>query len=327
MPSPLWRTGGKGVPEMLKEIVYVYAVYQERSFSKAAQKLFISQPALSAMVKKAEQEIRTPIFDRSTNPISLTTAGQYYIRQVEKILKIQGEMESYFQVLAESSTSQLRLGGSSFFLSYIFPPMVSRFEQRYGKLSVSWQELRNMELISKLLDRSIDFFLEVDDLRGPQIASLICGEERVILAVPAGWQVNEQLREYRLTAEEIHDRKHLSGDVPAVDLRTFADLPYILLREGNDSFQRAVAICRNAGFTPKPSMLVDQVLTSYYLAAEGNGVAFVRDSILFYADMTEKLYFYYIDDPLATRPVYLYYKKDTELSPVAQAFLQFLEAG
>ena len=312
---------------MLKEIVYVYAVYQERSFSKAAQKLFISQPALSAMVKKAEQEIRTPIFDRSTNPISLTTAGRYYISQVEKILKIQREMESYFQVLSARGDSQLRLGGSSFFLSYIFPPMVNRFEEHYGKVSVSWLELRNNELISRLQDHSIDFFLEVDELVSPQLERLVCGEERVILAVPASWEINERLRKYRLTAEEIHVRKHLSGQVPAVDLGMFADKPYVLLREGNDSFQRAVAICRSAGFTPKPAMMVDQVLTSYYLAAEGNGIAFIRDSILFYADMTEKLYFYLIDDPLAVRPVYLYYKKDMDLSPVARDFLRFVEAG
>ena len=312
---------------MLKEIVYVYAVYQERSFSKAAQKLFISQPALSAMVKKAEQEIRTPIFDRSTNPISLTTAGRYYISQVEKILKIQREMESYFQVLSARGDSQLRLGGSSFFLSYIFPPMVTRFEEHYGKVSVSWLELRNTELISRLQDRSIDFFLEVDELASPQLERLVCGEERVILAVPASWEINERLGGDRLTAEEIHARKHLSGQVPAVDLGMFADKPYVLLREGNDSFQRAVAICRSAGFTPKPAMMVDQVLTSYYLAAEGNGIAFIRDSILFYADMTEKLYFYLIDDPLAVRPVYLYYKKDMDLSPVARDFLRFVEEG
>ena len=60
---------------MLREMDYVYAVYQEKSFSKAAKKLFVSQPALSRMVKKAEDEIGAPIFDRSTLPI--TTSGTW----------------------------------------------------------------------------------------------------------------------------------------------------------------------------------------------------------------------------------------------------------
>ena len=56
---------------------YIYAVYREKGFSKAAQKLYVSQPWLSATIKKAEQELGLPLFDRSTNPISLTEAGRY----------------------------------------------------------------------------------------------------------------------------------------------------------------------------------------------------------------------------------------------------------
>lgn len=55
---------------MLNEMKYVYAVYQEKSFSKAAKKLFISQPALSNMVRKAEREVGAAIFDRSTIPLT-----------------------------------------------------------------------------------------------------------------------------------------------------------------------------------------------------------------------------------------------------------------
>ena len=51
---------------MFREMEYVYAVYKERSFTKAAQKMYISQPSLSAMVKKAEKKIGLPLFDRSS---------------------------------------------------------------------------------------------------------------------------------------------------------------------------------------------------------------------------------------------------------------------
>ena len=53
---------------MLNYKEYIYAIYQEHSFSKAAQKLFVSQPWLSSVVKKVEQEIKTPLFDRSHLP-------------------------------------------------------------------------------------------------------------------------------------------------------------------------------------------------------------------------------------------------------------------
>lgn len=92
---------------MMNELKYVYEVYQERSFSKAAKKLYITQPALSAMVKKAEMEIGQPIFDRSTIPLTLTDAGRYYIASAKKILFIQKNMTSYFQDLQHLQTGHL----------------------------------------------------------------------------------------------------------------------------------------------------------------------------------------------------------------------------
>ena len=61
------------------EMEYVYLVYQEKSFSKAVQKLFVSQSAVSAMVRKAEAKIGCQIFDRSTIPLTVTKEGEYYI--------------------------------------------------------------------------------------------------------------------------------------------------------------------------------------------------------------------------------------------------------
>ena len=104
---------------MLKEMEYVYAVYEEQSFSKAARKLYLSQPALSAAVRRAEAEIHTPIFDRSTNPIRLTAAGTYYIDAVKRILDIRQEMESYFDALAGECQGAVKVGAASFFCAHV----------------------------------------------------------------------------------------------------------------------------------------------------------------------------------------------------------------
>ena len=77
---------------------YVYAVYEEKSFSKAAQKLYITQPALSTAIKKVEKKIGSPIFDRSTSPIGLTPSGEVYIDAIEKLFALE-------QI--EGTTSQL----------------------------------------------------------------------------------------------------------------------------------------------------------------------------------------------------------------------------
>ena len=88
---------------MLKNMEYVYAVYLNQSFSKAAEELYISQPALSATIKKVEEEIGLPIFDRSSNPIQLTNAGEYYIECIENIMKMEKEMRAHFKRLMDNN--------------------------------------------------------------------------------------------------------------------------------------------------------------------------------------------------------------------------------
>ena len=75
---------------------YVYTIYEEKSFSAAAKKLYMTQPALSAAVKKIEGELGLPIFDRSHSPLRLTDAGQAYIEAAEKILNTEKPASLYY---------------------------------------------------------------------------------------------------------------------------------------------------------------------------------------------------------------------------------------
>ncbi len=86
---------------MFANMDYVYAVYQEKSFSRAADKLFISQPSLSITIKRVEEKMGLPIFNRRTNPISLTPFGVEYIQAVEQIRAIEERLRD----LAEDQKS------------------------------------------------------------------------------------------------------------------------------------------------------------------------------------------------------------------------------
>ena len=81
---------------MERPMQYAYEVYKQKSFSKAAEKLYISQPALSAIIKKLEDSLGVPLFDRSTKPVSLTPAGEYYIHCAEEITAVETGMQQYF---------------------------------------------------------------------------------------------------------------------------------------------------------------------------------------------------------------------------------------
>ncbi len=113
---------------MFQGMDYVYEVYKERSFSKAAKNLFISQPSLSAAVKKAEQKIGFPIFDRSSSPIRLTELGKEYIRSIEIIMDVENGFRNYVQDTQDMQTGCVSIGGTNFYASY-----VRSEERRVGK--------------------------------------------------------------------------------------------------------------------------------------------------------------------------------------------------
>lgn len=92
---------------MFQAMRYVYEVYKEMSFSRAANNLFISQPSLSAAVKKEEEKIGAPIFDRSTNPVRLTEVGQEYIRSVERIMDAENSFANYVSDLVTLKNGSL----------------------------------------------------------------------------------------------------------------------------------------------------------------------------------------------------------------------------
>lgn len=313
---------------MLRDREYVYTVYQERSFSRAAQKLFISQPALSSKIKKVEERVGTPLFDRSTNPIGLTAAGQYYIEAVEQVMAVEEQLHAQLGQLAQRQEGTVTVGSSAYFCSYILPDLALRFQEQHPGCTVALLEGNTNDLTQCLQSGVVDLVLDVDELDLGQFHRQTWGQEELILAVPAHLPINETLIQSRLTFEQVRSGAGLGPETPRVDLAAFAQAPFLLLKKGNDIHRRALAMCRAAGFKPQVLLYLDQMLTSYHVAANGHGIAFIRAGVLDHVKPGTNLYFYRLQDPNVERSLYLYRRKEPQLSFLAQNFWDFmLEKG
>ena len=306
---------------MINEMKYVYAVYQEKSFSKAARKMFVSQPALSNMVKKAEAEIGRPIFDRSTIPLTVTKEGMYYIRSVEQIFQIQRNTENYFKDLQNLKGGTLSIGGSSFFCSFVLASLIGEFKRLHPAVSIDLLEGNIRELRRGIQEESLDLIIETALKTGePGMDTWLYTEESIILAVPAEFEINKKFQPYRLTGNDL-----LAGNIlkkEPVPLESFCNTPFIMMKPGNDMNGRGLQICRNAGFSPKISMQIDQVMTSFNIAAQGIGAVFIRDSIVKYMPEMEHLVYYRIGDPLARRQIFFGVKHGRYMSTAVREFLR-----
>ena len=119
---------------------YVYAVYREGSFQKAAEKLFVSQPSVSASVRRAEERVGSRLCDRSRKPLALTECGEAYIACTEKIFAMERDFTEYVNDWEGLRRGRLAVGGSSLFSSLLLPPMMASFRERYPGITLTLAE-------------------------------------------------------------------------------------------------------------------------------------------------------------------------------------------
>lgn len=303
---------------------YVYEVYKERSFTKAAQNLYISQPSLSARIKKIEEIIGEPLFDRSTTPLQLTEVGKVYIEAAEEITQIEQRVENYINDLAGLKTGNLAVGASTLFAAYVVPSLITQFNQKFPDVHIQLIEGNTAELEEMLGSNALDFV--IDNYHYDSILynkELYC-EENILLAVPKHFAVNEELGMYQLSYKNIKNKNYLNQKYPAVPLGRFTDLPFIMLTQGNDTRTRGDRLCRNVGFKPNIVLEFNQQSTAYMASSTQLGATFISDILVSQLPTFENLVYYKLDGEEAKRKVFFYYKTHKYKTRVMEEFVRMM---
>jgi DNA-binding transcriptional LysR family regulator len=237
-------------------------VAEELSFSRAARRLHIAQPALSRAVQELEASLHVPLLARTRRSVALTPAGAVLLNETRLLLQRLDEARRHVQRTAAGEEGELRLG-------YIGPPtqlflgrIVREFRARFPRVTVVLEE-RTPERVWEMVARgrlSIGLTRPVSPHPGTGLRTLTLRHEKLCAVLPHG---------HPLAPKRQILWKNLAGE------------PLILLsrREGVSLFDAVLAACGRAGITPKlahtPS-LISTVLT--YVEA-GAGIGIVSDSI------------------------------------------------
>lgn len=289
---------------------YVYEIYKEKSFSKAAQNLYISQPSLSARIKKIESELGAPIFDRSTSPLRLTEFGEAYIKAAEEIFQIEQQIENYVNDLNTLKSGHLSIGGSNLFAAYVLPPIILRFKQRYPDITIRLTEGNTAQLEEMLGNNTLDLVIDNHHYDSALYDRMLYCKEAILLAVPKRFPIHEKLANYQVSYDHIKTQSYLFPDHPAAPLEAFQALPFIMLTPGNDTRTRGDKLCRTAGFRPNIILELNQQSTCYMAASTQLGATFISDILVTQLPSFENLVYYKLDGEAAERKVYFYYKKN-----------------
>ena len=309
-----------------QDMRYVYEIYRQKSFSKAAQALFITQPALSIAIGKLEASLGMPLFDRSTRPISLTPAGRIYLQTIEQTRALEQDLRHQLDDIRALRTGTITIGSSHFINACILPEVLTRFNRQFPQVKLNLLEGSSHAMARMLEQREIDLTFSCDEAVIQDFTSTPVFTDTILLAVPQDVPCPAHRAQYSMTAgmtaADILAGRHLAPDCPSVDLKDFAAEPFILLRSGNNLHDRAMHFFREAGIKPTVKMELSQMAIASRLAEAGFAATFLSDRLIAHED--SRLIFYRLTSPEAHRNFHALTHPQRYIPATVKAFIDCL---
>ena len=307
---------------MFRNMEYILCVYKERSFSKAAEKLHISQPSLSATVKKIEEKAGSPIFDRKTTPVSLTAFGVEYIRGVQQICGIQERIQNIAYELDNLQSGNLSIGGSNLSIPNIVPKVICDFKKAYPHINLRILETSTLQSKHLLDSGEIDLIITNRPLNTDEYKRIFFYHEYLLLAVPRNFPVNESLQAKQLTASDFERGLDMIAADKCVYPEEFADIPLILLHKDNYLRLCTDMLFNEEQIAPNIVLEAEQSAISYNFAKYGLGATILSNTLIDDEHDDNRLVFYKIGGKYAWRDKYICYRKKGGSTIAMQKFIE-----
>ena len=214
----------------LRQLRYFVAVAEELQFSRAARRLQVAQPTVSAAIRDLERELDVQLFQRSTRSVQLTSAGRQLLTEAQAALATVDGSLAAARARAEEPPV-LRVGHAPAARFGMIDALLDAFARRHPAQDITLREQASGGLLAGLTRYDLDVCITCCEPPGPSLESVRLVEEPLLVALPADHP--------------------LAGD-PALDLRRLAELPLVLCRSGDavGLNEFTIAACRAGGLEP-----------------------------------------------------------------------------
>lgn len=169
----------------LTELRYIVAVARERHFGRAAEACFVSQPTLSVAVRKLEEELAVPIFERGKGEVTVTPTGEQIIAQAQRVLEEASKINQLSEQGRDQLEGPLRIGAIHTVGPYLFPDLVPTLVQMAPKMQLAIEENFTAVLTEKLKNGDLDIILIAEPYNEPGILTRALYTEPFVALLPA----------------------------------------------------------------------------------------------------------------------------------------------
>lgn len=281
-----------------------HAVAKHLSFTKAAEALFMTQPAVTFQIRQLEEHFNTRLFDRAHGRITLTAAGQIALEYAEKILGMSAELDTRLKEMSGQVEGPLLTGASMTIAEYLLPQVLGEFKSRYPGV-VPRLFVANSEAVqARIAERSLDLgFIEGESHLPSLVTDIICDDELQVICAPS----------------------HPLAKLEAVPAKALAEHAYISREPGSGTREVIDHYLQKAGMAPDTLQLVMELGSPEALkglVATGLGFAIMSRATAAKETRLGRL----VSVPLAprlTRHFSVVYPKERFHSRLVNSFVQF----
>lgn len=292
----------------LKHLETFCRVADLKSFSKAAQELFLTQPTVSGHILSLEKSLSIQLFDRSGREVRLTRAGEIFLQYASRMLRLRQELMNALYEFSRGIHGEIFIGASTIPGEYLLPKLLGGFKKDYPYLTISLKIADTKEVIQWVLDDLIEFGLIGAKLNRPSLHYEKFAEDEII---PVGLSTHPLAKKKRISLQEMMKQ------------------PWIVREEGSGTQMMVDNALRKIGLTLKQFHVVAQMgSTSSVKEGVKSGLGFAFLSKRAVEDELQRGALSKIDikelDPIL-RPIYIVSHRGRTLSPMGLGLLKFLK--
>ncbi len=300
-----------------QKYIYLQAIDKYGNMTKAAQQLYISQPALTKFLNKLERELGVKLFDRQVNPLQITYAGELYMAQVEQIITMEKNLRHQFEEINDLKRGRFSIGIPPLRGAYWLPEILPPFLKAYPGIQVNVKEGNSTYFEEELQRGSLDICIYTLPVFSDDVDYRVIGDDRIFLIVSRDHQI---LKEVDLSKNSTSNPLLISPE--RLEGESFISLTP---QQGLYRTMKELFAIHNIQKT-KIVMEISNCETAYRLATQGVGLFFAPECCAIQLrSMEQQPIFCTLDDPLYARKLIVAYRKGRVLSNAMERFIQMTE--
>lgn len=240
----------------LRDLKYIVETAKQKNFTKAANAVFVSQPALTMQIKKLEDELGAKIFEREKHEFLVTEVGKEIVKKAEHILKIADEIKILAKNSGDIMASDFRIGGFATLASYYFPKIAPKISRIFPRLKLFLVEDKTEILIQKLKAGEIDAAFLALPVNDSEFEHQKIFSENFYLAVN---------KNHKLAHKKIISKEDLKGK------------SLMLLEDGHCLRDQALEVCSVMGAFEKGDYRASSLETLRQMVAINAGITLIPE--------------------------------------------------